>query len=1256
MSPARRQPPARSTRKRAPKPDATRPDATAPDTVVRDAATAARESAKAQRRGRARVRAAFLAERAGVFDERALNDAMAARLAADAARAGTARALPTSDVRRWVPIGPSVVRRGQAEGRPRVTGRIRDVQVSPDGRRAYAASAKGGVWYSDDAGSSWSPVGGWADRAARAGGNNNAKTCGCLLVHFGATPADDYVMVGTGEGIPWALTALAVRSTSKQGGVGVLAAAAPALAGVGDAVWEPEAGIAQLEGLGVFRMARHPASVPGKATGADADQVVAATSAGLFHGTRATVGGTPQWAWAKLAALDAFVGAATPVTDVLWLPNGANGRLVVAVRGRGVAFSDTLGAAGGWTWVTNLDASAGTALVGRMSLAGPVGGARVYVLGAQPSTTAGVTDVPTLWRIPAILDAAPAATIIPGVPANLWGTQRDYDQAIAVFDADGTDRVYLGGSTVKAITPNGEWAASLWCFDVGPAPALVPAPRISQTGVPTTGTSPQAGADQAGLVGNNVHADVHALRVVRPPGTPRERAQLWVGCDGGIFQSAMGGRVNSYAPRAVGLATLEPGYLALHPTSSHYLAMGAQDNGTQLRTGDTVWEELLVGDGGGLVFHPVDTHHVVAQYTNGIWLGRPAAGFRDPLNRVNGGTYLRGRESGVSNFYSGPSAIRASATQGRIAIGTNRVWLSDDVGAAFNTWGVIPQASGTVVDASPLGTDPTAQQAVGVPSPGLGAVVQLRWVSPSELLALYDRGLVRHVEDPTTKVWTSTVLVPGATGGPTLATNLMTDVWPIAGTQDFYLTTVGNATATAAAREDTCWFYEQATNTLHPTGLRQALDAPGTPVVAGPLDPAYAVVVDPAATTDVYVGTVTGVWHGLRATPTGHLWAPFVNGLPQATVQDLALWADPAGAADAPRLLRAAVQSRGLWEVSLGGDEAQRTYVRVHARDDRRRFPTPMADPRRAPGATPFAAFASPDVVVRPRANPAAAPSWQLGPEGKIFGGNLPMHQMWTFQTAFRWHYPSLPADGTFSDQLGDLIELHRAQLGLPAGRFIDQALWTAIVGGTRLDATGAVTTAAGDPLAVHRAPWQSAAAMGALATEVDLMESVVPRRVVGDTWHVFAEPSTVDVLIHHRDTRPLAANDAFAILLWRSAPAAGTLLGAGVADLPAFAASLLTATPAAVPAGWTLAGPGGGASVHRLGVALDARIPRAVSIDVDLSTVPTGHRVLFLAIVGSSVDPLTTPPAGAPATVADLARAWPYAALRMVRAFPRPA
>ena len=71
-----------------------------------------------------------------------------------------------------------------------------------------------------------------------------------------------------------------------------------------------------------------------------------------------------------------------------------------------------------------------------------------------------------------------------------------------------------------------------------------------------------------------------------------------------------------------------------------------------------------------------------------------------------------------------------------------------------------------------------------------------------------------------------------------------------------------------------------------------------------------------------------------------------------------------------------------------------------------------------------------------------------------------------------------------------------------------------------------------------------------------------------------------------------------------------------------------------------------GGSAMQTLHTPLDARLPRAVSVDVDLSGVTSGHRVLVVALVGSLADDPVTPPVGAPATIADLVQAWPHAAL----------
>jgi hypothetical protein len=172
-----------------------------------------------------------------------------------------------------------------------------------------------------------------------------------------------------------------------------------------------------------------------------------------------------------------------------------------------------------------------------------------------------------------------------------------------------------------------------------------------------------------------------------------------------------------------------------------------------------------------------------------------------------------------------------------------------------------------------------------------------------------------------------------------------------------------------------------------------------------------------------------------------------------------------------------------------------------------------------------------------------------------------------------------------------------------------------------------------------------------AVATEIDLIDHVRPLRTLAGVDFLYNEPSTVDVLIHHRDTRPLAANDAFAILLWRSAATQAALEAFDVGPTRTYAVSVAGgATPGPPAAGWNevLTGP---SPLHRLPVALDARMPRAVSIDVNFSGVTAGRHVLIMAFVGSSVDRCAAAPVGLPANpkLADLTSGWPYAAARII-------
>ena len=55
----------------------------------------------------------------------------------------------------WIPIGPSVLRKGQTGGSRPTSGRVMGIAAAAGGNRVYLGSSNGGVWRSDDAGRSW---------------------------------------------------------------------------------------------------------------------------------------------------------------------------------------------------------------------------------------------------------------------------------------------------------------------------------------------------------------------------------------------------------------------------------------------------------------------------------------------------------------------------------------------------------------------------------------------------------------------------------------------------------------------------------------------------------------------------------------------------------------------------------------------------------------------------------------------------------------------------------------------------------------------------------------------------------------------------------------------------------------------------------------------------------------------------------------------------------------------------------------------
>lgn len=1078
----------------------------------------------------------------------------------------------------WLPIGPSTVLGGQLAGTAHTTGRVRQVEVSPDGTRVYAATASGGVWYSRDQGSTWMALGGWAVTPDSRNLDFFANTlvCGAILVEWDTTVGgeNDVVYVGTGEPSPRRRG----YPGGNLGGIGVLRCTGPVSrtqANVFAQVWDREG--PELAGLGIYRLAFDPANH---------DRVLAATSGGLW--VRSVSAGTASWGKVSASPFDD-----APVTsDVTWLA-GAPSHLW-AVTYSGSAYVSTNGTAS-FTEVELPDRKDG-----RIGLAAAADGSVVYALG----------NGPRLWRM-----TGTTAKQVTNAPALLFGkgeaehtagesggtraqpldrndptqNQSHYDMAMAVDPAN-PNVVVVGGSAVE--TSN----ASLFkCTvqDPGGSPHLNYTPANDPSAATPDGT---AGAD-ATFIGRGVHADVHGIRFAQRGAA----TDLWVTCDGGVYRSMVGGANHTWQSRNNGLGVLEPGYLACHPTHESIVVVGTQDNGVLRRTGDTTWTWELAGDGGGVAFHPTKPEQYIAQSTAAHWRNEKQSD-RDPVLRDWPRLDHELDENKKANFYSAPGVVRAANASGvRLAIGTNRVWVSEDFGV---TWF-------TVRTGSDPRKPPRHDTDQDVFYDDERATVQVcRWLDENQVYVLSEHSLVRFARNPGTGAWGRSVVtdhknkclayeesdIKGAKMPHLPPLGEWSDVaFHLPGPNGSTTLYVACAGVTGAPKMDTLWWFDGA-KTWYATGLRATSKAPALAVVAHPTD-----------INTVYVGTSSGVYKGtFSRTAEGEptwVWTDYNMGLPEAAVQDLAIYHDPG----APMmLLRAALQARGVWEVDLLGPCDEKTYLRAHSYDMRRRAQTSLVDPLKAAGAPEMDLFRSPDINLRP-APPTTAAQVPTAPAATLNAASpTPSHDLWTFQTAFRMLVPACRPTGTWSKAFAAQLVAYKSANGLAATPTVDGPTWTIVVTQAR----------------AWQPPWD-----GDGPTEADLRQLSVGFDDLTLATEMGVRRVAVDVLVHHRGLQPLQGPSVNVLLLirrmaepphaWKTLAIPGTFAGQVA---PAV-------TGGAIPAGGQFAGGWATADTtpvrHPVG-NLDAAHPRSTSFEVIFPTSVRHERSLLMAVCSSSTTTAT--------------------------------
>jgi len=1096
-------------------------------------------------------------------------DAEAARRLAAQPAPGRLRAPANSRANLWQSLGPDTVIDGQAIGRTRVTGRVNMLAVHPAGERVYAASGNGGVWHSGDGGRRWKSLGGFAATPAPGTINRPAQrnACGAIAVDWDAA-GGEVVYVGTGENTHGA----DAQPGHSLGGIGILRAVKPAES-VEDDPWKREA--PNLLGAGVYRIALQPGG----------SGVVAATTVGLFE---RPAGAVAETAWTKLDAspFNSFGGRCT---DVLWTRGtaGRPERLWVWIESNGDNAGLWVRAAGGsFEHIVQAKATASAATTEApreravLAASDPTGSPDQVYLFVNHGKDDG-TGLPRLFRIACASGATPVATQVTAVP-DVLGSQGFYDIGIAVHPTQ-KDRVVIAGSTFTTLAPDGRTLLNSGNAADGGIVFADVAAGIGGAlvfGLPATPSK---------MIGAGVHADVHD--VVYSNGG----ARLWAACDGGVYRSDKPTDLVGFAAMNDGIAVIESNYIACHPTCDGLVVTGLQDNGIIRRRSGAVWYQEGDGDGGGVAYDPTQPQRYVRQLfrarwkasTGGFTLGAPAAeNTRDHCA-----------------FYSTPAAImksRPGAPAGRqtitqILIGTSRLWYTEDFGT---TWFTLH--SGSTPPAGNL-----TQDAFG------GKITVCRWQTSEVAWALSEGRVRRYARTAGTDVaagpgtWTSdTILTKGVKNkkDTTKADGHVRDaaVWTDIAVN---LDAPGSARGTRGALYlgttgkhddedvDTLYWFN-GTDKWFPTKLRKD----GVPA------PVTAIVCDPAFPNEVYVGTTIGVWRGTRdlTNPSSPqwTWSSRVNGLPEAAIEDLAIYTR-----GGLRLLRAGIASRGVWELRLdGGDLVDLAYLRAHEHDLRHTLPSsPLGDD----GVTARSWHASPDVHVR-RAplscpTPATLP-WTRG------GPGIDPEKLRRYQSALRERLgdPRIRPTGQFDDWFNEVLR----SLGAPrVGNTVrlDKDFWEQSMQ---------------MPWAVAE-PWGSGRPMHA-----DLLEfsaELPDRPRTRASCELPRDASKVDVLVQARSLAPLdGANVRVALLQWTDPPPARppvrwdditTWPGGNVPWGAAVAEVLNSAggtTAQSFGAGWKLVG----TRQTLAGQTIDATHPGIATFDLDLSTVPQDRLVLLVAVI----------------------------------------
>lgn len=387
----------------------------------------------------------------------------------------------------------------------------------------------------------------------------------------------------------------------------------------------------------------------------------------------------------------------------------------------------------------------------------------------------------------------------------------------------------------------------------------------------------------SGPTPTGIHADQHAFAfdLVNPE-------IVWAGNDGGLFRSAGAG--DNWEARNRDLATLQYMHVSGHPQWENVLIGGTQDNGTHRYGGHPAWRFVLGGDGG---FTAIDQVNPMIMYGSYIYTtfyrsdnaGANWGGISGPISAANEN----------SEFYP-PFELDPSAPN-NCYFGGGKLWRSPDNG---NSWA--PVTGSLSANITGLAVHPGDSNTI------------YAGTSDGHVYRIQKTGATWAVADVTTTDITDT----GMPAGQFIS--------------DIAVDTGGTVWVTFSAITWTEWTGEFGNNHV----FRRV---PGSMMWEGRnnglamANPVNTIVIDPASSNRLFIGTDLGVF---RTDDAGGMWTLWDEGLPNVPIFHLHIFSPL-------RLLRAGTHGRGAWERPIDTVMCPLVdlYVRDNMLDSGRRNPSP---------------------------------------------------------------------------------------------------------------------------------------------------------------------------------------------------------------------------------------------------------------------------------------------------------------------------